>query len=70
MAYLSAVEELRVLTLAVIEGWEIGGGLAITAVCDLRIATPESRFGVPIARTLGKQRCQEPFPKVQDPGGA
>ena len=51
--YLAAVDELHVPTLAVIEGWAIGGGLAITAVCDLRIATPESRFGVPIARTLG-----------------
>ncbi len=27
--------------------------LIITAVCDLRYATPASRFGVPIARTLG-----------------
>jgi enoyl-CoA hydratase len=52
-AYLAAVEELRVPTLAVIEGWTVGGGLAIAAVCDIRIATPESRFGVPIARTLG-----------------
>ena len=52
-AYLSAVEALPVPTLAVIEGFAIGGGLAIAACCDLRIATPGSRFGVPIARTLG-----------------
>ena len=52
-AYLAAVEELPVPTLAVIEGWAIGGGLAIAAACDLRVATPGSRFGVPIARTLG-----------------
>ncbi|MFN7086839.1 MAG: enoyl-CoA hydratase/isomerase family protein [Burkholderiales bacterium] len=51
--YLAHVENLRVPTLAVIEGWAIGGGLAIAAVCDLRIATPGTRFGVPIARTLG-----------------
>jgi len=37
----------------VVEGFAIGGGLAIAAACDLRIATPGSRFGVPIARTLG-----------------
>jgi enoyl-CoA hydratase len=52
-ATISAVETLPVPTLAVIEGFCIGGGLAIAAACDLRIATPPSRFGVPIARTLG-----------------
>ncbi|HXV09737.1 MAG TPA: enoyl-CoA hydratase/isomerase family protein [Burkholderiales bacterium] len=51
--YLTAVEQIRVPTLAVIEGWAIGGGLAIACACDLRIATPGTRFGVPIARTLG-----------------
>lgn len=51
--YLAAVEQLPVPTLAVIEGWAIGGGLAIACACDLRIATPGTRFGVPIARTLG-----------------
>ena len=40
-------------TVAVIEGWVIGGGLAIATACDFRIATPASRFGVPIAKTLG-----------------
>jgi enoyl-CoA hydratase len=52
-ATISAVETLPVPTLAVIEGFCIGGGLAIAAACDLRVATPPSRFGVPIARTLG-----------------
>lgn len=51
--YLSALEALPMPTLAVVEGWAIGGGLAIAACCDLRIATPGSKFGVPIARTLG-----------------
>ena len=51
--YLSLIEALPMPTLAVIEGWAIGGGLAIAAACDLRIATPDARFGVPIARTLG-----------------
>jgi enoyl-CoA hydratase len=51
--YLGAVEALPMPTLAVVEGWAIGGGLAIAACCDLRIATAGSKFGVPIARTLG-----------------
>src|SRR5262245_17190060 len=50
---LSGLEELPMPTLAVIEGFAVGGGLAIAACCDLRIATPGTRFGVPIARTLG-----------------
>jgi enoyl-CoA hydratase len=47
------LESLPMPTVAVVEGWAIGGGLAIATACDFRIGTPASRFGVPIARTLG-----------------
>jgi enoyl-CoA hydratase/carnithine racemase len=50
---LGAIEALPMPTLAVIEGFAVGGGLAIASCCDLRVATPGSRLGVPIARTLG-----------------
>lgn len=40
-------------TIAVIDGWAVGGGLNIAACCDIRIATREARFGTPIARTIG-----------------
>jgi len=52
-SFVSAVDTLPIPTLAVIEGWCVGGGLAIASACDLRVATPSARFGVPIARTLG-----------------
>lgn len=41
------------VTVAAIDGVCVGGGLAVATHCDLRIATPGSRFGYPIARTLG-----------------
>lgn len=47
------LETLRVPTVAVVEGVCLGGGLVLASVCDLRIATPAARFGVPVARTLG-----------------
>jgi enoyl-CoA hydratase len=52
-AIMAAIEAIRLPTLAIIDGWCVGGGLAIAACCDLRIATPSAQFGVPIARTLG-----------------
>lgn len=57
-AYVTALETLRVPTIAVVEGWAVGGGLAIANACDLRIAVTGARFGVPIARTLGN--CLSP----------
>lgn len=39
--------------IAQIEGVCVGGGFGIAAGADIRIATPEARFGLPMARTLG-----------------
>jgi enoyl-CoA hydratase len=50
---LGSLERLRVPTIAAIAGACTGGGAAIAAACDLRIATRDARFGFPIARTLG-----------------
>lgn len=52
-AIIGRLESVRVPTVAVVEGYAVGGGLAIAAVCDLRVCTPDARFGIPIARTLG-----------------
>jgi len=47
------IERLPMPTVAVVDGWAIGGGLAISAACDFRVAATTASFGVPIARTLG-----------------
>jgi len=50
---LNTLERCKVPTVAAIAGACTGGGAAIAAVCDLRIAATNARFGFPIARTLG-----------------
>jgi len=47
------LEDVTVPTVAVVRGACVGGGLALAAACDLRVASRSGRFGVPIARTLG-----------------
>lgn len=48
-----AIDEIPVATIAVVDGWAVGGGLNIASACDFRIATTDARFGSPIGRTLG-----------------
>src|SRR5690606_15500823 len=50
---LRTIEDLPMVTCAVVEGAAMGGGCLIAAVCDFRIVTPRARFGAPMARTLG-----------------
>ncbi len=52
-ACIGLLEALPMPTIALVEGWAVGGGVAIATACDFRLATPEAKFGVPIARTLG-----------------
>lgn len=47
------LETLQKPTIALLEGFCVGGGAAIAMACDFRYATPALKFGVPIARTLG-----------------
>lgn len=65
---LAAVAGLPQVTLAVVEGLAVGGGLALASACDLRVATVGARIGYPIAATLGNclsasvlKRCVEVF---------
>jgi len=50
---LDRLERVTKPTIAQIQGFAVGGGCAIAVACDVRVATPESQFGLPIARTLG-----------------
>ncbi|MEL8056440.1 MAG: enoyl-CoA hydratase/isomerase family protein [Pseudomonadota bacterium] len=46
-ALCEAWEKIDALTICAIEGWCIGGGMALAASCDLRIASETSRLYVP-----------------------
>jgi enoyl-CoA hydratase len=50
---LGTLETCRVPTIAAINGACTGGGAGIAACCDIRIGTKTTRYGFPIARTLG-----------------
>lgn len=49
----TAIETCPIPTIAALSGACTGGGGAIAACCDVRIASADLKFGFPIARTLG-----------------
>jgi enoyl-CoA hydratase/carnithine racemase len=51
--YVGAVEAIPQPVIAVIEGYAVGGGLALSCAADFRIATPSAKFGSPLGRTIG-----------------
>jgi enoyl-CoA hydratase/carnithine racemase len=54
----TSLQQLPMPTIAMIEGLAVGSGLLIATACDFRISTPEARFGIPVAKTLGN--CLSP----------
>jgi enoyl-CoA hydratase/carnithine racemase len=50
---LDRLERVACVTIAQVQGVATGAGCAIAFACDLRVCTPATRAGVPIARTLG-----------------
>lgn len=49
-AFVGAIEAFPKPTIALIEGFAVGAGLEVAAACDLRYASEDARFGIPIAR--------------------
>lgn len=62
--HLSALLAVPFPTVAVIEGYAVGGGLNLAAACDIRIAATGSRFGTPIARTIGNCLAMENYARL------
>ena len=52
--------------IAQIQGYAVGGGFGIAAGADVRIATPDARFGAPIARTLGNCLSMKAYARYMD----
>jgi enoyl-CoA hydratase/carnithine racemase len=69
---LDRLERVTKPTIAQVEGIAAGGGCAIAIACDLRVATPDASFGIPIARTLGNCLSAASYSRLLDvmgPGG-
>ena len=49
----SSIDRCPLPTIAAISGACTGGGAGIAAVCDMRIASADLKYGFPISRTLG-----------------
>lgn len=64
--YLDRLERVAKPVIGQVQGYAVGGGFGIAAACDLRLATPDARFGVPIARTLGNCLSMEAYSRFVD----
>ena len=62
--HIGRVEAVTKPTLAVLRGYCTGGGAAIAGACDIRIAAPDVRFGVPIAKTLGNTLSMQNLARI------
>jgi enoyl-CoA hydratase/carnithine racemase len=52
-ASFAAVENIPQPTVAIVDGWAVGGGIGVAFCCDFRIVTPNAKFGSPLGKTIG-----------------
>jgi enoyl-CoA hydratase/carnithine racemase len=69
-AVLDRLEAVRKPTVALVDGFAMGSGLAIAAACDLRVITPDATFAMPIARTVGNCLSMGNYARLADVLGA
>src|SRR5207248_3713300 len=62
--YASRLENLTKPAIAMIRGACTGGGAAFALCCDMRLASPDVKFGVPISRTLGNILSMQNFVRL------
>jgi enoyl-CoA hydratase/carnithine racemase len=62
--YASRLEGVSKPTIAMIRGACTGGGAVFALCCDMRLAAPDVRFGVPIASTLGNTLSMQNFVRL------
>jgi len=67
---LDRLERVTKATIAQVQGVAAGGGCGIALTCDLRVATPDSSFGIPVARTLGNCLSAASYSRLVDLLGA
>jgi len=63
---ITRLETLARPTIAAIRGYAVGGGASLALACDMRIVTPDAKFGVPIARTLGNCLATNAYARLID----
>src|SRR5919202_6480903 len=62
--YAGRLEQVKNPTIAMIRGACVGGGAAFALCCDIRLASHDVRFGVPISRTLGNILSTQNFVRL------
>lgn len=66
---LDTLERVQKPTIAQVQGVAAGGGCGIALTCDMCVATPESTFGIPVARTLGNCLSGASYSRLVDLAG-